>query len=137
MRGRDFFDRVAEHAELEWLGVHERPVLGPDRQAPPAEVLIRHVDRDVKYALSPQAVLEHSWDELEAVLTGKRWPNIMTHLTRIVGYFSRVQNWNRSKLAELRDRHAGNYALPEKGSPRSVASTPREPARREEQPAVA
>ncbi len=121
MQGRDFFDRVAEHAELEWLGVHERPVLGPGRQTPPAEVLVLHVSRDVKYALSPHAVLEHSWDELESVLTGKRWPNIMTHLTRIVGYFSRVQNWNRSKLAELRDRHAGDYALPEKDGKRAVA----------------
>jgi ribonucleoside-triphosphate reductase len=32
-------------------------------------------------------------------------------VTRIVGYFSRVSNWNKSKLAELRDRHRGNYSL--------------------------
>lgn len=121
MQGRDFFDRVAEHAELEWLGVHERPVLGPDRRAQPAEILVRHVGRDVKYALSPRAVLEHSWDELESVLTGRRRASLMTHLTRIVGYFSRVQNWNRSKLAELRDRHAGDYVLPEKDGNRAVA----------------
>lgn len=32
-------------------------------------------------------------------------------MTRIVGYFSRISNWNRSKLGELRDRHRGNYSL--------------------------
>jgi len=32
-------------------------------------------------------------------------------ITRIVGYFSRIDNWNKSKLGELRDRHRGNYSL--------------------------
>ena len=30
-------------------------------------------------------------------------------LTRVVGYFSRVNNWNGSKIGELKDRHMGNY----------------------------
>ena len=32
-------------------------------------------------------------------------------MTRIVGYFSRINNWNSSKLGELRDRHRGSYSL--------------------------
>jgi ribonucleoside-triphosphate reductase len=32
-------------------------------------------------------------------------------VTRIVGYFSRVANWNKSKLGELKDRHRGNYSV--------------------------
>jgi len=40
-------------------------------------------------------------------------------VTRIVGYFSRINNWNKSKLSELRDRHRGNYSL---GDARSVPS---------------
>lgn len=32
-------------------------------------------------------------------------------ITRIVGYYSRINNWNRSKKAELADRHMGNYKL--------------------------
>jgi ribonucleoside-triphosphate reductase len=32
-------------------------------------------------------------------------------ITRIVGYFSRISNWNKSKLGELNDRHKGNYSL--------------------------
>jgi len=38
-------------------------------------------------------------------------------ITRIVGYYSRINNWNKSKLGELRDRHRGNYGL---GAGRSV-----------------
>lgn len=32
-------------------------------------------------------------------------------LSRVVGYFSRIDNWNRSKQGELADRHAGNYSI--------------------------
>ncbi len=30
-------------------------------------------------------------------------------VTRIVGYYSRISNWNSSKTAELADRRQGNY----------------------------
>jgi len=39
-------------------------------------------------------------------------------VTRIVGYYSRVSNWNKSKLAELRDRRSGNYGF--SGTPARV-----------------
>jgi ribonucleoside-triphosphate reductase len=32
-------------------------------------------------------------------------------VTRIVGYFSRISNWNKSKLGELRDRRRGDYSV--------------------------
>lgn len=32
-------------------------------------------------------------------------------VTRIVGYYSRVTNWNKSKIGELGDRHQGNYSV--------------------------
>ena len=32
-------------------------------------------------------------------------------MTRVVGYFSRVHNWNRSKIGELKDRRRGNYSV--------------------------
>jgi ribonucleoside-triphosphate reductase (formate) len=44
-------------------------------------------------------------------------------ITRIVGYFSRVNNWNRSKLGELVDRHKGNYRVD--GKPVAVPSEAR------------
>ena len=38
---------------------------------------------------------------------------ILTHMTRIVGYYSIVnKSWNRSKLAELKDRQIGDYTQP-------------------------
>jgi ribonucleoside-triphosphate reductase len=37
-------------------------------------------------------------------------PNVYG-VTRIVGYFSRVSNWNKSKLGELKDRQRGNYGV--------------------------
>ncbi len=32
-------------------------------------------------------------------------------VTRIVGYYSRVSNWNKSKIGELHDRHMGRYSV--------------------------
>jgi len=32
-------------------------------------------------------------------------------MTRVVGYFSRVHNWNKSKIGELKDRQGGNYSV--------------------------
>ena len=36
-------------------------------------------------------------------------PIVCEGVTRIVGYYSRVQNWNKSKIGELRDRQEGHY----------------------------
>ena len=32
-------------------------------------------------------------------------------VTRVVGYFSRIDNWNTGKKAELKDRQKGNYKV--------------------------
>jgi anaerobic ribonucleoside-triphosphate reductase len=37
----------------------------------------------------------------------------ITVMTRITGYFSKLQNWSKSKLAELQDREKGNYTVEE------------------------
>ncbi len=37
-------------------------------------------------------------------------------LSRVVGYFSRIANWNKSKQGELRDRRRGDYKLSCAGS---------------------
>jgi len=34
-------------------------------------------------------------------------------ITRIVGYYSRINNWNKSKLGELTARRQGSYTLSE------------------------
>lgn len=45
------------------------------------------------------------------VITQQRKPIVLNGITRIVGYYSRVNNWNKSKVGELRDRYQQNYAL--------------------------
>ncbi len=107
MDGRVFFDRVAAHDDLEWLGVRR----GAD--AVSDEVYVGYGRTGAKLAVPVEAVLTREWDELEAVLTGKRPGRVLGHLTRIVGYFSQVHNWNRSKHAELRDRQSGSYVVAE------------------------
>ena len=55
-----------------------------------------------------EAIEKHDWPKLNrGIVQGKD----IYHMTRVVGYFSRVRNWNNSKLGELRDRQAGNYAI--------------------------
>jgi hypothetical protein len=109
MDGRDFFSRVGEHADLEWLGCRE------GRSPTEDVVLIRYRRTSSNYALAVEAIRDHGWEELQGVLTGARSPRVMTHVTRIVGYYSQLQNWNRSKIAELHDRHRGDYGVPETG----------------------
>jgi hypothetical protein len=118
MQGRHFYDKVQSHDEIEWLGVRE------GSSSSEGEALVCHTETGIKHAVSVSSIIEHKWDDLEAVLTGKREARLMTHLTRIVGYYSRVQNWNRSKLAELKDRHAGAYSVPDKAVPAPAAREP-------------
>ncbi len=107
MTGHEFYAHVDKHPDLEWLDVAEDfPDLGD-------VAIIADRARDTQLAIAISSIRENSWEDLEDVLTGKRQAKIMTHLTRIVGYYSRVSNWNRSKLAELRDRQLGNYATPD------------------------
>ena len=56
------------------------------------------------------------------VLPNVAWPAVrrfavagrdVQQFSRIVGYLSRIENWNRSKLGELRDRHKGRYGIEE------------------------
>jgi len=41
-------------------------------------------------------------------------------ITRIVGYYSRVSNWNKSKIGELKDRHKGDYLVEENSVSKNI-----------------
>jgi len=105
MTGREFWNKINDHDKLNWLGCREGAKAEDD------VVLIVNSSNGARFSLSVSAILEHEWDVLESVLLGNRQPRVMTHVTRIVGYFSQLQNWNRSKIAELRDRQKGDYAV--------------------------
>lgn len=49
--------------------------------------------------------------EFLRVIQNDRAPIVLNGITRIVGYYSRVNNWNKSKVGELRDRANGRYGL--------------------------
>lgn len=61
----------------------------------------------VKIAI--QEVEDAPLDSVLKVLKGERSDVAVKGYTRIVGYYSGVHNWNKSKLGELRDRHEGIY----------------------------
>jgi hypothetical protein len=103
----EFFDKVQGHPDLEGVGVEEG-----DEPA----VLVRHVPSDSKYRVLLSTVAEHTWETLEGILTGQREARVLSHMTRVVGYFSRVENWNRSKVGELHGRQRGDYSMTERSS---------------------
>ena len=67
------------------------------------EVLISEIVENIKNVSVAQ--------EFVKIIQGERSPIILNGITRIVGYFSRVNNWNRSKIGELRDRRKGVYSV--------------------------
>ena len=64
----------------------------------------------VAYGVSLESILKQEIDVvIEALETGVR--DRLYGVTRIVGYYSRTSNWNKSKIGELKDRHQGNYSV--------------------------
>ena len=62
---------------------------------------------DVKYHLSTEGISKLDKDQLLKRLRS----HDVYHMSRVVGYFARVGNWNPSKLGELKDRQAGEYQV--------------------------
>lgn len=56
-------------------------------------------------------ILKADASDLFPTIRRQRSPRVLTHMTRIVGYFSVTHAWNRSKIAELEDRRRGDYAV--------------------------
>lgn len=56
-------------------------------------------------------IIKYDWEVLEPVLLFKQEPDNLVHISRVVGYYSRIENWNKSKVGELRDRQKGNYVI--------------------------
>ena len=65
---------------------------------------------EVCWAVSIDAIVKQKVETIvRALETGEMIR--LQGITRIVGYYSRVHNWNKSKIAELADRGKGNYKL--------------------------
>lgn len=116
MDARGFYFAVDSHEDLEWLGSKTNAdgvdcaYVGCPRLGYKTEVEI-------------SAIRDNVWETLLDILLGQRTGKIMKHVTRIVGYYSELQNWNPSKIAELHDRHHGEYLVPEApATPAAVAA---------------
>jgi ribonucleoside-triphosphate reductase len=87
---------------------------------PPAESILSLVQKTylnteaAQLTVSPEFTICNACNSVDRGLkqTCSRCGSVKVYgVTRIVGYFSRIENWNKSKLGELADRHKGNYAV--------------------------
>jgi hypothetical protein len=105
MKLEDFISSMEKHENLDCEG------LSLGEQPEEDFLVIKNGAAGCRYKVLVTTVQEQPWPVLEAVFRGEREPIIMEHMSRIVGYYSKVKNWNKSKLGELRDRKAGDYSL--------------------------
>lgn len=108
---QEFYANVEAHPDMQGLGLED----AAEGQSDGPAALVLHRPSDAKYRILLSTVEKESWDTLEAIITGRREAQVLDHMSRVVGYFSRIQNWNRSKLGELRDRQAGSYRVEQGG----------------------
>ena len=103
----DFYDRVKEDGRFSGTGivivdeddVTKDILLVQDNATPTPRVQVQ-IPADV--------ILEESWANLRNAMDGTI---ALYHVARIVGYFSRIENWNQSKIGELAARHRGDYKI--------------------------
>jgi hypothetical protein len=95
-----FSELVRAHPDLEPIGIcGDRFIV--KRRKPP----------ELTTSIPRATVVAEPWEVLEPVLVGTREPLAMHHITRVCGYYSRVENWNESKRAEREARNKGDYKV--------------------------
>ena len=109
MTPEQFFDLVESHEELQGLSIE----VNKDGVA---QFVVLHTPSHLKTVVTGTELdrldnTPKNTQTLIDILVGKQEPKVLFHLTRVVGYYSRTDNWNASKIGELADRHAGNYAI--------------------------
>ena len=117
----DLLTRIQKQAKFHTMiesGAIIHAFVGEER--PPAESILALVRRTFEKTQAAQLTISPEFTICEDC---RKWtPRLQDHcdycqskdvygMTRIVGYFSRISNWNKSKLGELKDRHQGNYAV--------------------------
>jgi hypothetical protein len=105
MKLEDFLSGIQSHDQLSCAGVVSADQPGDDF------LLVTGRTTGARFKVLVTTILDQPWAVLEGILTGKRNAIVMDHVTRIVGYYSKVRNWNKSKVGELHDRQAGNYRV--------------------------
>jgi hypothetical protein len=109
-----FVEGIDAHENLELVGefvngsgetilVVEDLSLAKDVEGHQTEVDLTEVFSAIKDEKSAQRMVN--------VVAGQEDPIKLNGITRIVGYYSRINNWNKSKIGELRERNQRHYAL--------------------------
>lgn len=104
----DLFDKIAEREDMEGIGIQDTdkgPIL-----------FVRYKPSNTAVGFPAAAVAETTWPAIERTIVEQE-PEVLRHMTRVVGYYSRISNWNRSKVGELKDRHKGQYAIKDEEQP--------------------
>lgn len=116
-----FVDAVAKDSDLELVGTNADEVVA-DRAYMPDELFIlrdtsvseetdgAYPKQTVREVMDKCTTSERARQLLEAI-KGNENSIRLYGITRIVGYYSRVNSWNKSKVGELRDRGRGVYKL--------------------------
>lgn len=107
MRLIEFYERIETDPDI--VGITATIAEKPDFD----NVRVAFPKTNALVTIPVTTILDHAWEALRAVIVGERGTQVLHHVTRIVGYFSRIENWNKSKLGELADRRRGNYRLME------------------------
>ena len=89
-------------------------------QTPSPESIFNLVEKTFKNTQAAQLTISPEFticNDCHSLSRGLRDDCISCHssnvygVTRVVGYFSKVDNWNKSKHGELKDREKGNYRM--------------------------
>jgi hypothetical protein len=93
--------------EIDGLAVDNRPC---EEVTPDSRIKVLNHNMGEAFEVSVDAIVRQPLEGLiRALETG-----LFTRLhgvTRIVGYYSRINNWNKSKIGELQDTHKGDYSV--------------------------
>lgn len=98
----EFFDHVEADSDLCGLGVDESNEVG---------LIVEHTPTGIKTKICTDEIDKNDWDSLRDIMVCNRDPMALQHISRVVGYFSRVNNWNKSKIGERASRSKGNYVV--------------------------
>jgi hypothetical protein len=96
---RDFFTRIEADDDMQGIDITDDTFV------------VKHVPTGYHLFIVVDAILELDYDTIKRFAAGLQRLDPLYHVSRIVGYYSRIQNWNKSKHGELRDRRKGTYTI--------------------------
>lgn len=100
--------KASKLLEIDGVAIDEGQACDETTKESQIKVLNSH--NEAAYLVSVDAIVRQPLQDLILALETGLFMRLHG-VTRIVGYFSRINNWNKSKIGELHDRHSGDYAV--------------------------